>query len=511
VVVAVPLLNACGTAAGTAPTAAPAAPPTVAPKPTTAPAAGAPTTAPAAAATPAGAAPTTAPTTAPASNAPAPTATDVPVTRALPPPTKSSAKITGKWIVLLNQDFNPEHTAYLKKGILDYAQFQGWPIDFSFFAGFSAGGDALQKLAAQVSAGQPVDLVINDLSGFKQKFLGILEDMDDITKEMLQKYGDTIPGMKKDRLIDGKWWATPQFTRTGGRWGRRDIFTAASIDVDKDLLDLKQLPDQLLKVSAPDKQMWGWGMTMNTSGDGETLVQDTLMAWGSRLTEETGQLVKLNSPATVEAVTWLTDIYMNAKWKNMLPPGVNSWTDPSNNEAWLANHIAYTSNAGTLYGQTVQQNKPFAKDSLLLRVPGLNGKPGLQGAGGSAFWTYKGTKNKEATYDLIKYLLDPVSQKALCLTTPGYVAPAYKNLWSDADIRKDQNIVRFEPIAWDEAAYNGIAFPGPNTAAASAVADANIYTKLTAAVLNGKKPEDAVKEAHANAIKVYKDFGAKGE
>jgi multiple sugar transport system substrate-binding protein len=453
-------------------------------------------------------APTAAPTAAPAGGAPAPTATDVPVTFALPDPAKSNAKVNGAWQVLQDQDFNPEHNAYVKKGIQDFAKFQGWKLDLSYVAGFSAGGSLEQKLAATVSAGTPPDLMIKDLSGYIYRFLGIVEDADDITQEMLKKYGDTIPATKKDKYIDGKWWSTPFFSRTGGYWARKDIFEAAGLDVDRDTENLMQLPETLLKVSTPDKQVWGWGMTINTCGDGESLVQSSLMNMGSRLTEETGQLIRLNSPETVTAIKWLTDLYLNPKYATMLPPGLNSWTDPSNNEAWLAGKIAFTSNAGTLYGQTVQQNKPFAKDSVLVRQP--RAKDSFYAAGGASFWFFKGTKNKDASTDLVRYLLQPVAQKALFTATPGYVVPAYKTLWDDPDIRKDPNNVRFRTIAWDPAAYNGIAYPGPSTAAAAAVNSQNVYTKMAQAILGGKKPEDAVVGAHDQAVRIFKDFGMRG-
>jgi len=53
----------------------------------------------------------------------------------------------------------------------------------------------------------------------------------------------------------------------------------------------------------------------------------------------------------------------------MLPPGVNSWTDPSNNEAWLAGQIAFTSKAGTLYAKAVFDKNPIAASTKLLPPP----------------------------------------------------------------------------------------------------------------------------------------------
>ena len=42
----------------------------------------------------------------------------------------------------------------------------------------------------------------------------------------------------------------------------------------------------------------------------------------------------------------------------MLPPGVESWTDTSNNEAWLAGQIGYTHNAFSVYAQSKRDNNP---------------------------------------------------------------------------------------------------------------------------------------------------------
>ena len=39
---------------------------------------------------------------------------------------------------------------------------------------------------------------------------------------------------------------------------------------------------------------------------------------------------------TIDAMTWLSDVYMNPANATILPPGVNSWNDTGNNEAWLA-------------------------------------------------------------------------------------------------------------------------------------------------------------------------------
>ena len=61
---------------------------------------------------------------------------------------------------------------------------------------------------------------------------------------------------------------------------------------------------------------------------------------------------------------WLLETYTNAKWETMLPPGIMSWTDSSNNEAYLGGKIAYTQNAGTVYAKAVVDGLDVAEQTI---------------------------------------------------------------------------------------------------------------------------------------------------
>ena len=73
----------------------------------------------------------------------------------------------------------------------------------------------------------------------------------------------------------------------------------------------------------------------------------------------------------MQAITFLADIHTNPKYKNMLPPGVEGWTDPSNNEAWLAGTLGFTQNAYTLYAQSKATKNPVYPNTAVL--PGVLG------------------------------------------------------------------------------------------------------------------------------------------
>ena len=101
-------------------------------------------------------------------------------------------------------------------------------------------------------------------------------------------------------------------------------------------------------MSGPD--FYGWGLTPNQSGDGYGYLVLLIQAFGGHFTDETGQIVQFNSPETVAAYEWLAETYdRNGKYAAMLPPGVESWNDTGNNEAWLAGSIGYTHNAFRVY------------------------------------------------------------------------------------------------------------------------------------------------------------------
>jgi multiple sugar transport system substrate-binding protein len=486
------VVAACG-GAPASPTAAPA-------KPTTAPAA-APTTAPAAA-----------PTAAPAAKPAEPTKPAAAAPTAAPA-AKPAAKVTvqGKFTVLLVDDFHPDHNAAVKKWIEDYSKTQGWTLELAPVAGFLAGADIYQKLLATVQAGDPPDLMIHGLSARNLETLKIGETVTPIVNDLVAKYGKVIPGSEAANKFNDQWWAVPFYGRTGGYWARKDLFDKVGVNIDKDLETWDQVREACLKVSDPANKVWGYGLTVNRSGDGETNAQAAMFHWGGTLTEETGQLVKLNSPQTIAGFKWFAETYLDKKWEKMLPPGINSWNDFSNNEAFLAGTLALTSNAGTMYAKGVFDKVPFAEQIKLIRQPLGGGNKRLEGFSTNNFYLFKGVRNKDASVAIINFLLDPEQQKVLWRTSTGYVVPPFKNLLADPFIQSVENNRRSEPIAWSEPAFKGLAHPGPLSAAADAVGIQNVFTDTMGQVLQGKKVEDAIKEAHDRCVKIYKEFGLKGE
>jgi multiple sugar transport system substrate-binding protein len=425
---------------------------------------------------------------------------------------KPAAKVgvTGKLVVIQMQDWHPDHNKLVRDTIQKYCDGKSWPLDISYTEGFSPGGNIISKLTASVQAGDPPDLMFHsDALTYQMKFLDLLVDMDDVSKDMVTKWGKPYTFCEKQYLIDGKWWETPFFARVGQYWIREDLFKAAGLDVDKDAATYEGLRDSCVKVSDPAKEMWGWGMTINRCGDGDSLVLNALTMWGGQLCDETGEYVTLNSPETVEGIRWITDIYMNPKWAKMLPPGVGGWTDPSNNEAFLAGKVAVTQNAGTVYAKAKTDKLPFA-DKIIWSPTPKGAKRQMSDGAACGFWCFKGSKNVAASKELISALLSEEIMKPLFKMSPGYVAPGFQKMWDFDEVKADRNTMRWGKVVFpDPNPYAAYAWPSLPTAALQAVRGANVLTDMAGAVLSGTKVEDAVKRAHDQTVQIYKEFKMK--
>jgi multiple sugar transport system substrate-binding protein len=405
--------------------------------------------------------------------------------------------------------------------IKEFAEQQGYALDHSYIEAYAGAGNVVQKLTAAVQAGDAPDLITHTLQASELKFLEIIEDVDTLQKDIIKEFGKTVPGLEGRDLIDGKYWAVGHFLRSGSYWAVEKYFKDVGVDIRKDLGTYDDVREACLKAANPEKEIYGYGITANRSGDGETAVRDAVIMFGGQLVDESGQLVVLNKDPFreygVAGLTWLKDIYTDPKWARAIPPGVQSWTDPSNNEAYLAGKLAFTGNAGTMFAKAVFDKNPIADETWLIPRPKGNGPGGrtLEGADGMRWFVMKGAKNREAAEQLIKHMLTPDVQREIFKISTGYAYPAYEWGWEEKFMTEDkyaQHVTpAFKQAAWDPAGYIGGAWPGPPSPQVAALESSNFWTDTFGEVLGGKAPADALKAAHDRAVRVFKEFGAKGE
>ncbi len=515
------ILAACGgDTATTAPTAAstatkPAA--TTGTAATTAPAVA--TTAPATGATtaPATGASAVAPTTAAASgSAPAGTTTAAasgPV-GVLPPP--DPAKFKGQTLNMISrQEYFKGTEMALDASLTEWAKLTGIKVENNRVNEDT--GELVAKLDASIKANNPsADIVYVDRFLGQLQQLGDIVDVSDIVAQMTTLFGPPEDAAKIALVIDGKWWGIPYFTNANGWFGRKDWLDEKGIKLSE-VKTLENMRDAALAISDPSKNRFGWGLTTNTGGDGTGTVTSAVYAWGGAVVADDGQKVVFNSPETVAAVTFLADIYTNPKWKNMLPPGINSWTDTGNNEAWLAGTIGFTQNAYTLYAKSKADTNPvYDKTAVIAGFTGPGTERIINTPGVGYFCILKGAKNPELSKATAMYLASGGALLNVVKPSVGLLMPAYKKLWDsdpyytngDASFPAIRQLVQGQLPIKTKGGYN---FPqAPSPIYDQAVNGQHVLNDMMSEIIQkGAKPADAVKTTHDRLVAAANQLGIK--
>jgi len=528
------LLAACGgtTTATTAPTAAPAA--TVAA--TTAATKGAATTAPAAAspaaASPAAAttAPATGATTAPAATtAGASVATTAPAAAASPAASTSAggaAAATGTGALKPNTtadafkgksatffqklQYYMAVQASIKDAVTNYTKSVGASVDVN-----TQGPDAgpnLTKIQAGVQAMMPFDMMDDISPGPGQLInLNLLTDVTDFVKQLSDAYGTPMPIFPPGISKDGKYYAVPFFSSSDAWFVRKDKCAAKGID-PASIDTYEKARDAALAISDPANRFYGWGFSPYAAGDAAQLITHVVHSFGGSIQDKTGTKVTWNSPETVAGITFLADIYTNPKYKNMLPPGYESWDGSGNNMAWLNGTIGMTANAFTLYAKAHDDKNPVFEQTYVLprpKGPGtMNGA--LRGGQLGYFAIPKGAKNADLMKETIKYIMQPEQWIQIASKGGGLILPAYESQWKNDFFKSDPNFATLEAQVRDTSGYNQYYYPGPITPGADGVIAQKVLENMMSEIIqkNVKVPE-AVKTADDQIRKIYEQFGVK--
>jgi len=432
-----------------------------------------------------------------------PTATPVPTNTPAPLPQGAAGKLT----VIHKTEYFEAVQNLFREDVVAWAAQQGVELDIST-ANPEIFGDFLTKMLAAVEAGNPPDVAYHVLSIPQMYALDILEDVTDVVEQLISLYGAPVPILAENNAFrDGKWWAVPFMSVTGAWFARRDLFEAKDIDVAA-LRTWDEYRDAALAVSDPDNNVWGWGLTVNRSGDAHGLIQAVFQGFGGSFTDETGLHVTFNSPETVAGVEWLAQIYTDPMYAPMLPPGVESWGDTSNNEAYLAGTIALTTNQPSVYGKARLDGNPVFEQTAVLHAPETLDGRRLEAGGSGWFTIFKNAQNVDLAKQLILHMLNPEQYTPMVQVGGGLFLPAYRDLWTDDVMGTDPNFEVFREILLNEEPYFGRSHPAQPSALIDAIDAAAITSQMMANVISGDMTAaQAVEDAHNKIVQIFEESG----
>jgi multiple sugar transport system substrate-binding protein len=271
--------------------------------------------------------------------------------------------------------------------------------------------------------------------------------------------------------------------------------------------------DIALEISDPAQRRFGWGMTINRSGDANGMIEALINAYGGSVVDNAGRKVTFDSPETVQAVTFLGDIYTNPKYAPMLPPGVAAWTDSSNNENWLAGILGYTRNQFSVYADSKTKKNPVhEKTHVFADCIGPSTDTPLLLGQSQAFVVFKGAKNAPLAKLLAQYLVSAKALLGVAKEAPGLALPAWEKVW-DADpyftsgdpaFAVQRKITQLQlPLK----TKTGLNYPQKANAGQQAAVGAYVLTDMMQQVIQGTAPAKAVTAAHQKMVQIFNQQG----
>jgi multiple sugar transport system substrate-binding protein len=426
-----------------------------------------------------------------------------------PPELDLPVSSTGKLTVIHRTEYFEEAQTIFRDTVAAFAQANSVELDISTTNAESF-GDFLGKMTAAVKAGNPPDFAYtSNVSISQMAALDLVEDVTDVVEEAIAKYGNIMTGINAEinGKIDGKWKSIPFLAATTSFMFRKDKLAEKGID-PASLTTFEARRDAALAVSSADH--YGWGLTPNQSGDGYGFLTLLINAFGGHFTDETGQIVQFNSPETVAAYTWLAETYdRNGRFAAMLPPGVESWNDTGNNEAYLAGSISYTHNAFSVYANAKRNANPVFPNIGLLRAPtGNDGSSRDGGNVGGWITIFKNAPNKDLAKKLALDLINPDNFNKMASIAGGLFMPAYENLWTPELLAADPNYAIIKEQVSVATPWLGDTWPAKPAPQFGAIrAQGIVEQSVGNAIAKRMTPAEAVKDAHDKIVQLFEEGG----
>jgi ABC-type glycerol-3-phosphate transport system substrate-binding protein len=358
-------------------------------------------------------------------------------------------------------------------------------------------GDREQKFVAAIEAGNPPDIGEMNYLG-PSRYRPALRDVTALSKDIAGARGGIMPHAERFVNFGGQYAAVARTSWPGGFFVRKDILEAKGVKMPKvynpDVIEMAK------KCQDPSKELWGLGQTLNRSDDGNGFLQNILWGYGGSVWDKEGKPALGTSflKQNVEALQMAVDTIQKHK---IQPPGVMSWTDVHNNEAYLAGKLVATNNGASLYYAMVAKKHPLTEKTTVLLSPG---GPAGSFSGPSCYnWgIFKASKLHELSEDLIRWVEDEKRFEEYMQASIGQAGPVYKKRAEHAYWKSDPN---FQGMLANVLRGTWPGYPGPVTPAAIEVQAQYILCDMAGrVVVGGLSAEAALKEAHKRVEDIHR-------
>ncbi|MFP7444752.1 ABC transporter substrate-binding protein [Bacillus infantis] len=266
-------------------------------------------------------------------------------------------------------------------------------------------GDIWTKNLASVAAGNPADVIINDINTVGQR--AEAKQVEDLSKYMDEGFKDQFyPHLWDTVLYEDKPYAVPFNTDTRLLFYNKTAFKEAGLDPNKPPSTWAELEEYAEKLDVKNGKTYdrvGYYPLWGSIGAGSWMIS----ADGGKNFIDNGEL-KINTPKKVEALEWVL------KWQDRLGESnvqaLKAEFGSEQSNPFIAGKVAMWVDVGTFYTQIRDYGQDM--DFGVAPIPAYEeGAENWSDGGGFVAEVPKGSSNPEEAMDFIKYLTGPEAQK----------------------------------------------------------------------------------------------------
>ncbi|RPI82338.1 MAG: extracellular solute-binding protein [Chloroflexi bacterium] len=372
-------------------------------------------------------------------------------------------------------------------------------------------GELPASLTAAIDAGDGPTLV--EMVFAPPQFIEGLHDLTELNMQAQELFGEQAETSKMSSYLPA----------TGTYYGFSPGWTPDPANYDISMWTEVGYPNgpstyaDLLDGGAKIKEQLGipLGLGMSPELDSRLAMRNVLWSFGASV-QDANECVVINTPETLEAVQFVSDLYNSAMTEEVF-----AWNPASNNQGLIAGELSYILNSISAY-RSLQEIDPEAADNIGFG-PALTGPRGDQHASAHVWSVYvipnyvEGPE-LEAAQEFLLHLTANYNQAVF--NSKLYNFPAFPSTVPELDgwLAQDPfgsrpaNKLEVLSTAWETTAWIG--YPGPANPAVGEVFGTNVIVTMMAEAARGEKtPEQAIADAETqiNAIfDKWRDAGLVG-
>jgi multiple sugar transport system substrate-binding protein len=364
------------------------------------------------------------------------------------------------------------------------------------------GVDALTiqaRITSSVSSGSGPDIfcVFNN---WAQLYGDSVVDVSDIAEEVGKAQGGFYENARAVAYDGKKWLAVPNTIIGAQIVNRTSWWKELGYDAEKYPATWEEWRAAGKQLKAKDRPL---GQTLGHAyGDANAFWYPYLWSWGGKEVEADGKTVVLGGKETIESVKFAV-----ALWKDACDEGAFAWDDSGNNRAFLAGTISGTNNGASIYLEAKKKPDVYRTDKDQPLKDDIFHAPLPKGPGGQFSWHVPQAdmvmgygKNQKAAKEFLRWFhTEPVFEQWF-ITQQGFSVGPTK-MWENHKLWKDDPIMAPFRTAAETGHFAGYA--GPSNRKAAEVISKYIISDMYAKAVQGMAPEEAVKWAHSELVKIY--------